>query len=140
MASVYKKSGRWWLRFKGADGRWARRARKSHHEGPPRDSKRSNASGSRGSSVKAWLRATTTAGAPSKVTSRRPAGHSRGPATVIGAPRHRGRDLGRVLEGVRVEHTGPGVQHHGHGRLHGVAAFAVLLTLNLLDRPRWRTC
>ena len=71
MASVYKKSGRWWLRFKGADGRWARRARKSHHEGPPRDSKRSNASGSRGSSVKAWLRTTTTAGARSNVTSRR---------------------------------------------------------------------
>src|SRR5881394_2968083 len=22
MASVYKKGGRWWLRFKGADGRW----------------------------------------------------------------------------------------------------------------------
>jgi len=46
MASVYKKGGRWWVRFKGADGRWQgapaagspegrhRTARLDHHRAP----------------------------------------------------------------------------------------------------------
>src|SRR2546430_17681232 len=71
MGGVKKKGDGGWRGSRGAEGRGAGRPKKSPHEAPPRDSKRSTAGGSRGSSVKAWLRATTTAGARSNVTSRR---------------------------------------------------------------------
>jgi hypothetical protein len=64
MASVYRKGGRWWLRFKGPDGRWQGAPAKARTK-PAARLEALERERSLGSSVRGWCRTRTTCAARS---------------------------------------------------------------------------